>query len=163
MHTPPLKSSIITIAFLDLFQNIKLFTLLYHNFFKKIKKHIIFLAMCLAASFTLAQNNQASNNSNKLTEYKTPPLGQYLASACLACHQGASVYPLFGQNSQVLFEKMNAYASDQQKATIMHQLLKGYNTQQIKAMADYFSEQKPLKINPREISLEAIQQFSPKK
>lgn len=75
---------------------------------------------------------------------------QSLAATCANCHgtQGkslkdTSVPGLAGRPSAYLIEQMQAFKTGTREATIMHQIAKGYNDEQIKLMADYFANQKP--------------------
>ena len=75
---------------------------------------------------------------------------QSLAATCANCHgtQGKSakdpsVPGLAGRPSAYIIEQMQAFKTGTREATIMHQIAKGYNDEQIKQMADYFASQKP--------------------
>jgi sulfide dehydrogenase cytochrome subunit len=68
--------------------------------------------------------------------------GQHLALACLSCHSSSNIPNLFGVPFEIVNKKMQEYAKDLKKDTVMHQLLKGYSEQEIEAMATYFSEAK---------------------
>ena len=78
-------------------------------------------------------------------------LGRNLAAQCANCHgtNGVSqggIPGLAGQGRAYIIAQMSAFKSGQRSgpaATIMHQLAKGYTDEQIAAMADYFSAQKP--------------------
>jgi cytochrome c553 len=78
-------------------------------------------------------------------------LGRNLAAQCANCHgtNGSSqggIPSLAGQGRAYIIAQMSAFKSGQRSgpaATIMHQLAKGYSDEQIAAMADYFSAQKP--------------------
>ncbi|AKJ27035.1 c-type cytochrome [Caldimonas brevitalea] len=72
-----------------------------------------------------------------------------LAATCANCHgtdgrtvPGSSVPPLAGMPADYLSEQMRAFKSGQRPATVMHQLAKGYNDQQIAQIAAYFAAQK---------------------
>ena len=71
-----------------------------------------------------------------------------MAATCANCHgtYGKSskdgVLPsLAGMKSDYIIEQMQAFKSGARKATVMHQLSKGYTDQQIKDLADYFAAQ----------------------
>lgn len=74
--------------------------------------------------------------------------GRYLAGNCANCHgttgspQG-STPSLAGQDKAYIVEQMKAFRDGKRPATIMHQLAKGYTDQQIEAVAEHFSRQKP--------------------
>jgi sulfide dehydrogenase cytochrome subunit len=78
-------------------------------------------------------------------------LGRNLAAQCANCHgtNGVSqggVPGLAGQGRAYIIAQMSAFKSGQRSgpaSTIMHQLAKGYTDEQIAAMADFFSAQKP--------------------
>jgi cytochrome subunit of sulfide dehydrogenase len=73
----------------------------------------------------------------------------YMAANCANCHgtngnaQGAGSWPLAGKSKSYLIEQMAAFKAGTRQATIMHQISKGYTDDQIAAMAEYFSKQKP--------------------
>src|SRR5258708_6735368 len=74
--------------------------------------------------------------------------GRDLAATCANCHgpEGRSaskeVIPLAGLPKDFLVSQMKAFKDGTRPATIMHQLAKGYNDQQIDAIAAYFAAQK---------------------
>ena len=72
-----------------------------------------------------------------------------LAATCANCHgtngkaqKDTSVPGLAGMQAEVLVEQMQAFRNGTRPATIMHQIAKGYNDEQIKQLADYFASQK---------------------
>ncbi len=74
---------------------------------------------------------------------------QSLAATCANCHgtQGKAVKDavlpgLAGMTPDYLTEQMHAFRSGTRQATIMHQIAKGYNDEQLKLLADYFASQK---------------------
>jgi len=92
----------------------------------------VFLASALAAP-ALAADSEDGRNA---------------AATCAACHgtfgksQGA-MPNLAGQHKDYLIKQMQEFKSGQRPATVMHQLAKGFSDEQIAAMAEYFSRQKP--------------------
>ena len=71
-----------------------------------------------------------------------------LAASCAACHgtngnaQGSMV-TLAGMPQKVMVQKMQDYKAGRvPSATLMHQLAKGYNDDEINAIAAYFAAQK---------------------
>jgi len=67
------------------------------------------------------------------------------AASCAACH-GTDGYSeggmasLAGQNKDAMIKKMNDYKTDKiPGTTIMHQLSKGYTSEQIEKIAAYFA------------------------
>lgn len=72
----------------------------------------------------------------------------YLAANCANCHGTAgrnvgSLPSLAGIPAAGFTQAMREYRDGKRKATIMHQLAKGYTDEQITAMANYFAMQKP--------------------
>jgi len=72
----------------------------------------------------------------------------YLASNCANCHGTAgrnvgSLPSLAGIPAAGFTQAMRDFREGKRKATIMHQLAKGYTDEQITAMANYFAMQKP--------------------
>ncbi len=72
-----------------------------------------------------------------------------LAATCANCHgtQGkaqkdASVPGLAGLKADYIVEQMQAFKSGARPATIMHQIAKGFNDEQVKQLAGYFASQK---------------------
>lgn len=71
-----------------------------------------------------------------------------MAATCANCHgtygksiKDGALPSLAGMKSNYIIEQMQAFKSGARKATIMHQLSKGYTDQQIKDLADYFAAQ----------------------
>ena len=74
------------------------------------------------------------------------PRARSLAATCAACHgtNGKSVdgnAVLAGIDKAGFITQMKAFKSGQRKATVMHQLAKGYSDEEIEKMAAYFSTQ----------------------
>ena len=76
-----------------------------------------------------------------------PDLGRNLAATCANCHgtdgraRDASA-ALAGYPAQRLLEAVEEFRSGRRKATIMHQLVKGYTPEQMRLIAGYFAAQK---------------------
>ena len=73
--------------------------------------------------------------------------GRDLATTCSACHgtsgRSASGMPnIAGLDQAYIVKQMNDFKSGTRAATVMHQIAKGYNDEQIAALAVYFSAQK---------------------
>ncbi len=95
-----------------------------------------FLVSCLffsTPSFAASQQELAING---------------MAATCANCHgtfgksiQGGALPSLAGMQSEYIVEQMQAFKTGTRKATIMHQLAKGYTDQQIKDLAAYFAAQ----------------------
>jgi cytochrome c553 len=74
---------------------------------------------------------------------------QSLAATCANCHgteghaiSGATVPGLAGRSADELVAQMKAFRSGERKATIMHQIAKGFSEAQTQMLAEYFAEQK---------------------
>jgi cytochrome c553 len=70
------------------------------------------------------------------------------AAMCANCHgsegrtvENSAVPPLAGLPRDYLIQQMQAYKDGSRKATVMHQISKGFSDAQIASMADYFSAQ----------------------
>lgn len=68
----------------------------------------------------------------------------YLAANCANCHgtQGVSVGAmpeLAGLSRDHIAERMRSFRDGKRRATIMHQIAKGYTDAQIDALADHFA------------------------
>lgn len=102
------------------------------------------LAVGAGLGFGLApQHAQAQNNQEAL-------YSRSLAATCANCHgtdghaqPGSAVPSLAGRPKDYIAQKMMAFKSGAQPATVMHQLAKGFSPAQIERLADYFSQQKP--------------------
>ena len=75
--------------------------------------------------------------------------GQRLYASCAACHgtngagSGDALPVLAGQSKDALVASMRAFKTGARRATIMHQISKGYTDKQIEEIAGYLSKQKP--------------------
>jgi cytochrome c553 len=70
------------------------------------------------------------------------------AAMCANCHgsegrtvESSAVPPLAGLPRDYLIQQMQAYKDGSRKATVMHQISKGFSDAQIASFADYFSAQ----------------------
>ncbi|MDP5116593.1 MAG: c-type cytochrome [Burkholderiaceae bacterium] len=70
------------------------------------------------------------------------------AAMCANCHgsegrtvENSAVPPLAGLPRDYLIQQMQAYKDGSRKATVMHQISKGFSDAQIASFADYFSAQ----------------------
>jgi cytochrome subunit of sulfide dehydrogenase len=78
-----------------------------------------------------------------------PPTPAVLSNACGGCHgtngasAGLSVPSLAGQSKEAIVDAMNGYKSGTRPATVMGRLAKGYTSDEILAMGDFFSRQNP--------------------
>ena len=76
------------------------------------------------------------------------PQGRNLAASCAICHgtEGRpvtkDVVPLAGLPKDYIARQMRDFKDGKRPATVMHQISKGYNDQQIDALAAWFSAQK---------------------
>ena len=104
------------------------------------------LAMCatgaLAATLMLASSPVRAADAQALYV-------KSLAATCANCHgtngkaqKEASVPGLAGLKADYIIDQMKAFKSGERKATIMHQIAKGYNDEQVRQLADYFASQK---------------------
>jgi sulfide dehydrogenase cytochrome subunit len=72
--------------------------------------------------------------------------GRRLYATCAACHgtdgkpvAGSSLPPLAGQPREILASSMKAFREGSRPATIMHQIAKGYTSEQIELIAAYLA------------------------
>lgn len=72
-----------------------------------------------------------------------------LAATCAHCHgtdgqavAGEAMVRLAGQPRENLLTQLMAFRTGDRKATIMHQITRGYSEQQLEALAAYFASQK---------------------
>jgi cytochrome subunit of sulfide dehydrogenase len=71
-----------------------------------------------------------------------------LSATCANCHgtggkavEGSPVGSLAGLDRSYFIERMNAFKSGAQPATVMHQISRGFSDAQIESMASYFAAQ----------------------
>lgn len=102
----------------------------------------IILAALIAALPVFAAHAAGDDGAQKLYT-------QALAATCANCHgtdgraqPNAPVPGLAGQSSDYIVEQMKAFKSGERKATIMHQIAKGFTDEQTRLLADYFASQK---------------------
>lgn len=73
--------------------------------------------------------------------------GMRLAATCANCHgtngvpAGGEFGALAGMPKQTLITAMNDFRSGKRKATLMHQLAKGYSDRDVQLIAEYFAAQ----------------------
>jgi cytochrome subunit of sulfide dehydrogenase len=72
-----------------------------------------------------------------------------LAATCAQCHgtdgravEGEALVRLTGLPQDYLLSQLMAFRSGERKATVMHQITKGYSQEQLEALAKYFAAQK---------------------
>jgi sulfide dehydrogenase cytochrome subunit len=72
-----------------------------------------------------------------------------LAATCAQCHgtdgravEGEALIRLAGLPQDYILSQLMAFRSGERKATIMHQITKGYSPEQLEALAKYFAAQK---------------------
>jgi sulfide dehydrogenase cytochrome subunit len=76
------------------------------------------------------------------------PSGSMLGNTCAGCHgtHGASVGPasptIAGMDKEVFTDAMKSYRDGSRVSTIMGRIAKGYNDEELAAMAEFFSKQK---------------------
>jgi cytochrome c553 len=73
-------------------------------------------------------------------------LARNLAATCANCHgtdgnARGDMKPLAGLAADKIIERVAAFKSGAQPATVMHQIAKGYTEEQIKLVAGYFAAQ----------------------
>jgi cytochrome c553 len=87
---------------------------------------------------------QAAGNEGAPTLYT-----RSLAATCANCHgtegralPDATVPGLAGVSAELIVEQMKAFRSGERKATIMHQIAKGFSDEQTRQLAEYFASRK---------------------
>ena len=96
-----------------------------------------------AAALLCCQSTQAQTQAPAQAAREA---GRRLYATCAACHgtegkpvAGTSLPALAGQPSETLTASMTAFQEGSRPATIMHQIAKGYTSEQIKLIADYLA------------------------
>ncbi len=102
-------------------------------------------ALALVATFLCLSGTawgQASAQSQRLAL-------RSMASGCAQCHgtdgravPGEAMVRLAGLPRQHLLTQLMAFRTGDRKATIMHQITRGYSELQLEMLADYFAGQK---------------------
>ena len=100
------------------------------------KEKIIALSLLLAGG-VLGGTAQAAD----------PNAGRNHAATCALCHgtdgKGTGAFPaLAGQDKSALVGKLKDFKAGKGSPTIMHQISKGFNDEQIEQIAAYFSAQR---------------------
>ncbi|MBI5259216.1 MAG: cytochrome C [Burkholderiales bacterium] len=95
----------------------------------------------LAALATLAGTAQAKDPERLRT--------RALAATCAQCHgtdghavEGEALIRLAGLPGDYILTQLLAFRTGDRKATIMHQITRGYSEQQLEQVAKYFAAQK---------------------
>lgn len=73
-----------------------------------------------------------------------------VAATCANCHgtdgraqSDATVPGLAGMSADAIVAQMDAFRKGERQATIMHQIAKGFTSEQTRQLADYFASLKP--------------------
>ena len=97
----------------------------------------------IAAALLCSQWVQAQTQALTQAERE---VGRRLYATCAACHgtegepvAGTSLPALAGQSAEALTASMKAFQDGSRPATIMHQIAKGYTSEQIELIADYLA------------------------
>ncbi len=97
------------------------------------------LALALSAWTAHAAGNEGAQNLST----------QSHAATCANCHgtegralPDATVPGLAGVSADLIVEQMKAFRSGERKATIMHQIAKGFTDEQTRQLAEYFASRK---------------------
>ena len=93
---------------------------------------LIAATLALGAPCVLAQDDLTARN---------------LAATCAGCHgtngqARADMKPLAGMAADKTLAKLGAFKSGAERATVMHQIAKGYSDAQLALIAGYFAAQK---------------------
>jgi cytochrome c553 len=85
--------------------------------------------------------------ADAIAQQPDPNLGRNLAAACANCHgtngvSRAGMPALAGRQPSEIARLMQEFRSGKRPATVMHQIARGYNDDQVDAIAAYLSAQK---------------------
>jgi cytochrome subunit of sulfide dehydrogenase len=104
-------------------------------------KHFTWVALAAWATLTAALPVQASDAKTLRT--------RSLAATCAHCHgtegqavEGQAFIRLAGLNKEYMLNQLLAFRGGQRKATVMHQITKGYSPEQLEEIATYFASLK---------------------
>jgi sulfide dehydrogenase cytochrome subunit len=101
----------------------------------------------LLASLALVFSTSAFAGDKKKPETITGASTDMLSNTCAGCHgtkgvsMGPSIPTIAGMSSAYLVETMEGYKSGDIPSTIMGRLAKGYSSDEIKQMGEYFAKQ----------------------
>lgn len=113
---------------------------------KIIRRKLMLRTTLLAAGLTLIFSNAAFAKKKK-PELLTGASTIMLANTCAGCHggkgnsAGPSIPTIAGLSKTYFVEVMEGYKAGDVPSTIMGRLAKGYTTEEIEQMGDYFAEQ----------------------
>ena len=106
------------------------------------RRNLSFLKTLLLTLFLTVGVVQANTQESEKLHQRTN------AAMCANCHgsegrtvENSAVPPLAGLPRDYLIQQMQAYKDGSRKATVMHQISKGFSDAQIASFADYFSAQ----------------------
>ncbi|PHS78588.1 MAG: sulfide dehydrogenase, cytochrome subunit [Rhodospirillaceae bacterium] len=96
--------------------------------------------IAIVAGLSLATIGMASSASAQMAS------GQVLANTCFSCHGPAGhsagdMPTLAGKDGEAIKFLLEGYRSGNLKGTVMNRIAKGYSSEEIKALAGYFSSQ----------------------
>ena len=101
------------------------------------------VAALLALSGLAATSAQAQSQDAQRLRMRS------LASSCAQCHgtdghavEGEALIRLAGLPADYTLSQLLAFRTGERKATIMHQITKGYSQDQLESLAKYFAAQK---------------------
>jgi sulfide dehydrogenase cytochrome subunit len=109
------------------------------------------IAAAIAASFALATAvaQQPAPPPSFAPADLTPAGVRAMAANCAGCHgtDGHAVVGMYdlglaGASRDSIVRGMTQFRDGKRKATVMHQIAKGYTDEEIAALADYFSSQR---------------------
>ena len=102
---------------------------------------ILRVVSLLAAATALASLSPAASATDQKT-LRT----RSLAATCAQCHgtegraqAGEATIRLAGLDKNYMYTQLLAFRTGERKATIMHQITKGYSQEQLEEIANYFS------------------------
>ncbi|MCZ2292844.1 MAG: cytochrome C [Burkholderiales bacterium] len=108
------------------------------------KVRAVFAAVVLVGAATVQAQGSGSVDPRAERLY-----ARALAATCAHCHgtdgravEGGSSIRLAGQSREHLLRQLIDFRSGGGKATVMHQLSRGYSVEQLEKLADYFAAQK---------------------
>ena len=96
--------------------------------------------IAIVAGLSLATMGIASSANAEMAS------GQVLANTCFSCHgpgghSSGAMPALAGKDGEAIKFLMEGYRSGNLKGTVMNRIAKGYSSEEITALAGYFSSQ----------------------
>lgn len=105
--------------------------------------------LIMAASMLVCVPVFAADTPVTTAQASAQSSGEMMGNTCAGCHgthgrlKGEAFVPLAGMQESTFIKAMQDFRSGARPATLMGHVARGYNDEQIKAMAEFFAKVKP--------------------